>query len=185
MSLLTHSLILADVAPDAGYTRNFSTCFKISNLNKYPKYLLFARTGSDIALVPTGEYVQIQPDRCLPLAGYRVVANITAIEKNKVKPSDLKTTSAGITLRNTKLQKILIKGTPNIQQPHSVPIINEGKQIETIYKIQSIDRQGLKLDPVGSSSAPMLNLLIFPAIGIAILGWVMWQRNRKIIERSI
>ena len=132
-----------------------------------------------MALVPTGAYVQIQPDRCLPLTGYRVIANIMAIEKNKVKPSDLKTTSSGIILQNPKLQKTLIQGTPNIQQPHSVPIINEGKQIETTYKIQSIDRQGLKLTPVSSTSAPMLNLLIFPAIGSAILGWVMWQRNRK------
>ncbi|WP_309738378.1 hypothetical protein [Chamaesiphon sp. OTE_20_metabat_361] len=183
MSLLTHSLILADVAPGAGYTRNFSTCFKISNLNKYPNYLFFARTGSEISLTPTGAYVQMQPDRCLPLAGYRVVANITAIEKNKVKPSDLKTTSSGRTLQNSKLQKTLIKSTQSIQQPHSVPIINEGKQIETIYKIQSLDRQGLKLAPVSSSAPPMLNFLIFPAIGIAILGWVLWQRNRKIIEQ--
>jgi hypothetical protein len=179
MSLLTHSFILADVAPAAGYTKNFRTCFKISNLNKYPNYLLFAKVESGLDPLDTSAYVQIQKDRCLPIAGYRVVANITAIEKNKVKPRDLKTTSAGINLQNPKLQKILIQGTPYISQPYFLPVINEGKQIELIYKIQSLDRQGLKLTQVNSTSAPMLNLLIFPAIGIAILGWVMWQRNRK------
>jgi hypothetical protein len=180
MSFLTDPPILADVAPDAGYTRNFSTCLKISNLNKYPNYLLFARTESQISTTQSGNYIQIQSDRCIPIVGYRVAANIVAIEKNKVKPSDLTKTNKGIILQNPQLKKLLIKGTPSIGQPHSVSIINEGKQIEILYKIKSIDRQGLKLDPVNSSSAQVLNTLLFPAIGMAILGWVIWQRNHKI-----
>jgi hypothetical protein len=180
---LTSSFILADVAPDAGYTRNFSICLKISNLDKYPKHLLFARTGIEDAPARSANYIQIQSDRCIPISGYRVVANISAIEKTKVKPSDLTKTSAGITLQNPQLKKSLIPGTPPISRPHSVSIINEGKQIEMLYKIQSIDSNGLKLAAVGSSSAQILNTLLFPAIGMAILGWVIWQRNRKIVIR--
>ncbi len=180
---LTSSLILADVAPDAGYTRNFSTCLKISNLDKYPKHLLFARTGIEGTPARSDRYVQIQSDRCIPISGYRVVANISAIEKNKVKSSDLTKTSTGMTLNNPQLQQLLIKGTPSINAPHSVSIINEGKQIELLYKIQSIDSKGLKLAAVGSSSAQILNTILFPAIGMAILGWVIWQRNRKIVIR--
>jgi hypothetical protein len=183
MSYFTNSLIIADVAPDAGYTRNFSYCIKINNLKQYPNYLLFAQTRSENSSIPPGAYIQIKSDRCIPIEGYRVIASITAIEKNKVQTKDLKNTDLGTVLQNTQLQKVLIKGTPNINQPHSVPIINENKQIEAIYQIQSIDRSALKLISVSSSSSQILNTILFPAIGIAILGWIMWKRQQRIVTQ--
>jgi hypothetical protein len=180
MSFLRQSLILADVAPNAGYTRNFEYCIKITNLNKYPNYLLFAQIRSPTS--KPGAYMQIQADRCLPINGYRPVANVVAIAKNKVKTSDLSQTSTGTFLKSPKLEKLLITGTPSIVRPSSLPIINNGQTIEASYEIQSLDRQSLKLIRV-TESTPILNILLFPTIGIAILGWIVWKRQHKTIDR--
>jgi hypothetical protein len=180
MSLLRYSLILADVAPNAGYTRNFEYCLKITNLGKYPNHLLFAQIRSPTA--KPGVYTQIQTDRCLPINGYRPVANVVAIAKNKVKKTDLAKTNTGIILKNPKLEKSLIAGTSSIVRPSSLPIINSGQTIEASYEIQSIDTQSLKLIRV-TESTPVLNLLLFPTIGIAILGWIVWKRQHKTVDR--
>jgi hypothetical protein len=180
MSFLKHSLILADVAPNAGYTRNFEYCIKINNLTKYPNYLLFAQIRSPTS--KPGAYIQIQADRCLPINGYRPVANVVAIAKTKIKTSDLTKTNAGIFLKNPKLQKSLITGTPSIIRPTSLPIINNGQTIEASYEIQSLDNQNLKLIRV-TESTPILNILLFPTIGITILGWLVWKRQHKTIDR--
>ncbi|PSB56321.1 hypothetical protein [Chamaesiphon polymorphus] len=180
MSFLRHSLILADVAPNAGFTRNFEYCIKITNLNKYPNYLLFAQIRSPTS--KPGAYVQIQADRCMLVDGYRPSVNIAAIAKSSVQKSDLAKNNLGTILKNNKLQKSLITGTPSIERPLSVPIINSGKKIEASFEIQSLNRQGLKLVRVPESTQ-ILNVLLFPTIGIAILGWIVWKRQHKTVDR--
>jgi hypothetical protein len=181
MSFLNQSLILADVAPDAGYTKNFNYCFKITNLNKYPNHLLFAQVGSARDRVSTEPHILLKAGQCIPVKGYMPIANITAIAKNKVQRKDLQTTSSGTMLNNTKLQKSLVKGTPTIYPPNILPIINEGKTIEASFKIQSIDSKGLKLAPI-KDPISMLNIILFPLIGMAIIGGIVWNRQRKLVD---
>jgi hypothetical protein len=181
MSFLNQSLILADVAPDVGYTKNFDYCIKITNLDKYPKHLLFTQIGSARNLVSKEPYILVKAGQCLPVKGYMSLANITAIAKNKVQGKDLQTTSSGTILKNTKLQKSLVQGTPTIYPPNALPIINEGKKIEGSFKIQSIDSKGLKLVPVDNPIS-MLNIVLFPLIGITIIGGLMWNRQRNLVK---
>ena len=181
MSFLNQSLILADVAPQAGSTKNFNYCFKITNLNKYPNHLLFAQVGSAREQVSTQPYILVKAGQCIPIKGYMPLANITAIAKNKVQRKDLQTTSAGTILNNTKLQKYLVKGTPTIYPPNVLPIINEGKTIAASFKIQSIDRNGLKLAPI-KDPISILNIVLFPLIGMAIIGGIVWNRQRHLVD---
>jgi hypothetical protein len=179
MSLLKHVLLLADLPLPTGTTQDFQYCVKIINLNKYPNYLLFAQINSSTA--SPSAYVQIQAGRCLLVEGYRSSLNIKAIAKNRVKISDLKKTPAGIVLKNPQIQKSLIIGTPKIGRPMTMPMINEGKKIEAKFEIQSIDPQGLQLIRVPEAT-PVLNLLLLPAIGMAILGGIVRHRHHKLID---
>jgi hypothetical protein len=177
-------LILADIAPDAGYTRSFQYCVKITNLEKYPSYQLFAKISSQTSDSKAGSYIQMMPGKCITIDDrYRGIANIFAIEKSKLKSADLQNTNAGTVLTNTKLKAELIQSKLTISPPHSVPIINQDKQVIGNYQIQSIDRNSLQLTPAGDSSAQTLNTLLFPVIGIAILGWIMWKRQHKTISK--
>ncbi|WP_310489562.1 hypothetical protein [Chamaesiphon sp. VAR_69_metabat_338] len=178
MSFLKYSLLLADVSLPAGATRNFQYCVKITNLNKYPNYLLFARVNSPTA--SPSAYIQIQANRCQPVDGYRPSLTIQAIAKNRVKTSDLQKIGNGIALKNPQLQKSLIVGTPTIGRPYMVPMINEGRKVEAGFEIESISPQGLTLIRVPEAK-PVLNLLLFPAIGMAILGWIVWKRQQKTV----
>jgi hypothetical protein len=175
MSFLNQALPIADLQAPSGTTQNFKYCVKIANLNKYPNYLVFARISSSTA--SPSAYIQLQPGRCLVVEGYRASLNITAIAKNRIQTSDLKKTQVGTVLKNPQLQKSLIVGTPSIGRPFSMPMILEGKKVEASFEIQSIDSQGLKLMRVPES--PVLNLLLFPAIGMAICGWSVWKRKQK------
>jgi hypothetical protein len=180
MSLLNPLPILADVAPNPGYTRNFNYCFKITNLNKYPQHLLFVEIRSAISDTITEPYFLVKAGKCIPIKGYRPVATIAAIPKNKVQQKDLQNKRSGTILKNTKLQKSFIKGNSDILlPPNAVPIINEGKTIEGRFKIESIDRNGLKLAPL-SDSISTLNILLFPLIGIAIIGGMMWNYKQNL-----
>ncbi len=180
MSLLNPLPILADVAPNPGYTKNFNYCFKITNLNKYPQHLLFAQIRSGIKDTITEPYFLVKSGQCIPIRGYRAVASIAAIPKNKVQQKDLQNKRPGTVLKNTKLQKSFIKGNSDILlPPGAVPIINEGKTIEGRFKIESIDRHGLKLAPL-SDSISALNIILFPLIGIAIIGGMMWNHQRNL-----
>jgi hypothetical protein len=181
MSLLDRSLIIADVPPGDGYTRNFEYCFKITNLNKYPNHLLFAQVGSVTSNPTTIPYALVKSGQCIPVNGYRPSANILAIAKNKVPAKYLKNTTDGTVLNNAQLQKSLIQGTPRIVPPDSLPIINEGKKIEAGFKIQSLDSHGLKLAPV-KDSTPILNIVLFPAIGAAIIGGMIWYHKRQLVN---
>ncbi len=181
MSFLNQPLILADVAPEAGYTKNFNYCFKITNLDKYPKHSLFAQVGSARNKVSTEPYILVKAGQCIPVKGYMPLANITAIAKNKVQSKDLQNTSVGTILKNTKLQKSLVQGTPTIYPPNALPIINEGKTIEAKFNIQSIDSKGLKLAPI-KDPISMLNIILFPLIGMAIIGGIVWNRQRNLVN---
>ncbi len=177
MSLLTHAFLLADVPPPDGFTRNFNYCIKINNLAKYPNHLLFAQIASQNGNIAASPYILIKADRCLDLKGYRPIANIVAIPKNKVKSKDLKVAKTETTLGNPKLQISLIKLKEPIARPHSLSIINEGKNIQGIYAIKSIDKAGLQLTPVNESA--MMNIILFPLLGATILGWLVWKRRHK------
>ncbi len=181
MSFLNQPLILADVAPDVGYTKNFTYCIKITNLDKYPKHLLFTQVGSARNQVSSEPYILIKAGQCIPIKGYMPLANITAIAKNKVQRKDLQTTSSGTILKNTKLQKSLVQGAPTIYPPNALPIINEGKTIEGSFKIKSIDSKGLKIVAV-DNPVSMLNIVLFPLIGIAIIGGLIWNRQRNLVK---
>jgi hypothetical protein len=171
------SLFFADVAPDAGYTRNFEYCVKVSNLDKYPDRLFFIRVESH-GNVNTPPYQLIEADRCISVSGYRATANIAAIKKSQLSDLALKNINTSKILNNPRIQKFLIQGKPTISAPHSVPILNEGKQVVANIQIKSIDNNGLKLISSDEFSST-LNVFLFPAIGMGILGWLVWKRDRK------
>jgi hypothetical protein len=177
MSVLTHALILADALPSIGSTRNFKYCIKINNLAKYPNHLLFAQIASQNANIAASPYILITTDRCLDMNGYRPIANIVAIPKNKVTNKDLKVTKTETTLNNPKLQKSPIKIKEPIYAPSSMPIINEGKNIQGIYEIKSIGKAELQLMQVDDLA--ITNIIIFPLIGATILGWILWKRRQN------
>jgi hypothetical protein len=174
---MKNSLILADVAPDAGYTRNFEYCVKVTNLSEYPDRLFFMRVESH-ATANAPPYQLIEADRCISVSGYRATANIAAIKKSELSDLALKNINTSKTLNNPQIQKFLIQGTPTISAPHSVPILNEGKHVVANIKIESIDNNGLKLTSSDEFSST-INVFLFPAIGMAILGWLVWKRDRK------
>jgi hypothetical protein len=174
---MINSLIIADVAPDAGYTRNFEYCVKVTNLSAYPDRLFFIRVELH-GNVNAPPYQLIETDRCISVSGYRATANIAAINKSELSDLALKNINTSKTLNNPQIQKFLIQGTPTISAPHSVPILNDGKQVIANIQIQSIDNNGLKLTFSDEFSSTM-NVFLFPAIGMAILGWLVWKRDRK------
>jgi hypothetical protein len=178
MSLVTRSLILADVAPPEGQTSNFNYCVKISNLKKYPNYHFFARTQSQNSRENASPYVLVSTDRCLVMSGYRPVIDISAIAKHKVASKDLKKSNSETLLANPKLVKSLIKTKETIYRPHGLPNSNEGKNVVGVYEIKSIDKTGLSLTPV-DRSLTVANLIIFPILGATILGWIVWKRSHK------
>lgn len=176
MSSLNQVLSIADIPLPTGVTQNFQYCVKINNLNKYPNYLFFSQINS--STTSSNLYIQIRSGQCLVVEGYRSSINIKAIAKNRVQTSDLKKTKAGIVLQNPQLQKSLIVGTPSIGRPLSMPMINDGKKIEASFEIQSIDPHGLRLIRVPEAK-PVLDVLLFPAIGMAILASIAWKRRQR------
>jgi hypothetical protein len=98
---------------------------------------------------------------------------------------DLKIANSSQISIDPKIQTKLAKGT-NLPHPRMASSENEGKPIQASYEIKSIDRNGLKLIPVYESQQILnpLNSLIFPAIGIVILGWIIWSRRSKKIRKK-
>jgi hypothetical protein len=178
MPFLNQASTFADRPFPTGTTQNFQYCVKIVNLDRYPNYLVFAQINASTA--SPSNHIQMQIGRCLLVDGYRSSVTIKAIVKNRVKTSDLQKTKVGIVLKNPQLQKALIVGTPSIGRPVSMPMINDGRKIEASFEIQSIDSQGLTLIRVPQAK-PALNVLLFPALGIAILGWLAWQPRSKTV----
>jgi hypothetical protein len=90
-----YSISLADLPPSVGYTGNFSHCLRITNLEKYPDYLVFVQIGQVTSDRPTSPYVLIQSSECISLNNNRSVATIAAIAKDKIKPKDLVNVRSG------------------------------------------------------------------------------------------
>ncbi|MBW4621390.1 MAG: hypothetical protein KME17_18770 [Cyanosarcina radialis HA8281-LM2] len=181
MLSFTPSFILADVAPPPGYTSNFDYCVKIVNLEKYPNYLVFINISSANLSLPTSGYLLVKPNQCLPLAGYRPIAKIAAIAKNRVNSTDLKQTDSQTILQNKNLEKSLISANIDIPRPSTLPIIYEGQKVEESIQIQSLDPNNLALSTIAKSPPQIFNWIFLPPLGLAILGWVCWkQRNQKV-----
>ncbi|OKH33479.1 hypothetical protein NIES2119_23160 [[Phormidium ambiguum] IAM M-71] len=178
-----HFSILADIAPDIGYTRDFSYCLKITNLEKYPNYLLFVKIGSENPGIPTKPYKLIQAGDCVSLIGYRPIATIAAISKDRVQANDLENSEAGTILKNTNLQTALIQGKPIIEHPTVLPMTYTASVVEDSFQIQSIDPNGLQLSLVARSSPVLpkliLNWIIFPLVGVGILVWFIRRRKKQ------
>ncbi|MBD2047421.1 hypothetical protein H6F78_17785 [Coleofasciculus sp. FACHB-64] len=177
--------ILADLPPSPGYTRGFSYCVKITNQEKYPDYWLFLQISSVNPHARPSPYILIQPGECVPVIGYRPIATISAIAKNKVQPKDLENSSEvwslfskSTILQNINLQNALIKGTPTIQPPSQLPVIYS--KVEDNFQVKSLNLDGLQLSLVKQDRQLLpLTWLVFPVMGIAILGWIIIFRRRK------
>jgi hypothetical protein len=176
------SIILADVAPPPGSTSNFDYCVKIVNLQQYPNYLLFINIGSANPSLPTSGYLLVKADRCIPLAGYRPVAKVAAIAKERVNSKDLKQADSGTILQNLNLEKELIIANETIDRPYSLPFNHEGQKVEESVQIQSLDSNNLVISIVPASPPQLFNWVIFPPIGLAILGWVYWRRRQQKVK---
>jgi hypothetical protein len=182
MPSFNDSIILADVAPPPGYTSNFDYCVKIVNLEKYPNYLLFINIGSANPSLPTSGYLLVKADQCIPLAGYRPVAQVAAIAKERVNSKDLKQTDSGTILQNLNLEKELIIANETIDRPHSLSFDYDGQKVEESIEIQSIDSNNLVVAIDKKSSSQIVNWIFFPPIGLAILGWVWWRRKHQKVK---
>lgn len=183
MPSFNDSIILADVAPPPGYTSNFDYCIKIVNLPKYPNYLLFINIGSANPSLPTSGYVLVKADQCMPLAGYRPVAKVAAIAKDRVNSKDLKPTDAGTILQNSHLEKDLIAANITIDRPGSLPFTYEGQKVEGSVQIESLDSNRLVLSIVEKSPPQIFNWIFLPPIGLALLGWIWWRRKHQTIRK--
>jgi hypothetical protein len=191
MILFLRYSLIADVAPYAtDRTANFQYCVKITNLEQYSSYQLLAQVGERVGRTDpqTGASIyQIIANTCIPIHRVYDVAYITAIEKNHLNQNDLKIANSNQISIDPKIQIRLAKGT-HLLHPRMASSENAGKLIQGSYEIKSIDRNGLKLIPVYESKQILnpLNPLIFPAIGITILGWIIWRRrSKKICKKSL
>jgi hypothetical protein len=84
-----NAAILADVAPDMGYTRSFEYCIRVPNLDAYPDHVFFAQLAQRSPDNRTTPPLLIQTNECIPLEGYRPIAWVVALPKAELKPQDL------------------------------------------------------------------------------------------------
>ncbi len=168
--------------PPPGLTTKFDYCFKVVNLDRYPDHLFFARLGSQNPNLDVF-YRLIEPNTCIDPAGYRPIITITAIPKNQIQPKDLKQPTpeseypAFTTLQNKALQAKLIKGEPQIKPPLMVPILDENGKMEDVIEIQTLTPDRLQLTVTRSTHT--LNWIIFPILGVILLGYLLWKRRRQ------
>jgi hypothetical protein len=169
MSLLDRAILLADVPPPSERTYDYKFCVKIVNLQKYPNYRLFISINDNVEdpTVRAAKYLSIDSSRCIPMSNDRAEATISALPKQLVKASDLKTSGANKILQSAKLKKALIPANIKIAAPGSLPIINRGKKIEQQIEIESIDRHKLVLSKI-EESVPLANWIILPIVGVGI-----------------
>ena len=174
--------LLADVPPPTGFTRNFDYCFKVVNLDRYPDHFFFARLGSQNPNNPIF-YRLIKPNTCIPASAYRPIVIITAIQKNQIQPNDLENLNEDpsqptfIVLKDTALQAKLIKGEPKIQPPRDIPILYENGKMEDVIQIQTLTADSLQITVTRSTHT--LNWIIFPILGVILLGYLLWKRRRR------
>jgi hypothetical protein len=174
--------LLADVAPPIGLTTKFSYCFKVVNLDRYPDHLFFARLGSQNKNLPV-LYRLIEPNTCIDPAGYRPIVTITAIPKNQIQPKDLEQPNPDVNyrdftiLQNKALQAKLLKDETQIQPPRSIPILHENGKMEDVIEIQTLTPDSLQITV--TRSIHTLNWIIFPILGVILLGYLVWKRRRQ------
>ncbi len=178
MPLLDRSPLLADVLPRGDYTNNFDYCVKIVNLNQYPKHQFFIKISSANPTLSKGGYLLANSSLCVPMNGYRPIAKIAAISKNLVKPKDLLKTDAGVILQNNQLEKSLIVANITIDRPGYLPSSYKNKKVVAEVKIKSVNPKTLVIS--SPETAPKIpNWLVFPLIGLAILGWTVAKRKQQ------
>jgi hypothetical protein len=171
--------LLADLPPPPGLTKNFNYCFKVVNLDRYPDHLFFARLGSENDSL-TVLYQLIEPNVCMQASGYRPITTITAIPKTQIQPNDLEPlndNSAFIILQNKALQTKLIKGEPQIKPPLMIPLLYENGKMEDVIQIQTLTPDSLQITVTRSTHT--LNWIIFPILGVILLGYLVWKRRRQ------
>ncbi len=174
--------LLADVAPPIGFTTQFSYCFKVVNLDRYPDHLFFARLGSQNPTLPVF-YRLISPNTCINPAGYRPIVTITAIPKNQIQPKDLEQPNPALNyrdftiLQNKALQAKLLKDETQIKPPRSIPMLYENGKLEDVIEIQTLTADSLQITVTRSTHT--LNWIIFPILGVILLGYLLWKRRRQ------
>jgi hypothetical protein len=193
-TIVSRSLI-ADMAPRWENSHKFQYCLRFKNLDQYPDHLFFVKIGSQNTNLGETPPLLIVLNDCIPITGYRPVVTIAAISKQQVKQTDLFNFKVNqpsmipldqsrrlirqdsVILRNPNLQKNLIISKSKISAPTSLPVVYENSTVEDSIEIKSVTENTLEFSIV-SRSPQFSNLIIFPLIGLGLLGLAIWKRDK-------
>ena len=165
--------IIADIPPPPGYTRAFSYCFEITNLDEYPDYLVFFQRSSERKEDVTTPYWLIKPGECIPLNGYRPLAIISALPKKEVLPTDL------LTLNPSVFYSDYYYNSDGDLTFRGIPLENGSENSELIERLFVTDgRKALKKNNKESVIIPQDSIqlyLIKPPLSVPL-----WHRGKTL-----
>ncbi|MBD2253742.1 hypothetical protein [Nostoc parmelioides] len=134
---------LADVITPGESRVNY--CFKITNPDKYPNYLLIAHIKSQNPNLPTYNRI-LQSGKCLGLNGYREYSDIYAIKKSLLKSQEIVKSEEGESIKDLNSKKsLLIPANNSITSLRLLPDIYGIKEVADVLEIVEIAPTSLDL----------------------------------------
>ncbi|BAZ02717.1 hypothetical protein NIES37_67300 [Tolypothrix tenuis PCC 7101] len=133
----------ADVLPPGESPVNY--CFKIANIDKYPKYFLIAHVKSQNPNLPTSNRI-LRSGKCLGLNGYREYSDIYAIKKTLLKSQDIVKSEEGESIKDLNSKKaLLIPAKNSITSLRLLPDRYGIKEVADVLEIVAIAPKSLDL----------------------------------------
>ncbi|MGD1912605.1 MAG: hypothetical protein ACFB2X_17665 [Rivularia sp. (in: cyanobacteria)] len=158
-------------------------CFKITNIDKYPDYLIVALVKSQNPSLPHSNQV-VNKSECVGLNGYREYSEVYALKKSDVNVEDIiKSEYRKVEeLKDFESKKAkLIPAKNKIYSVRSVPVFFQIESVICIYEITGINDKSLILVNKGRKNIYKNTLLIMPIIGMSLIGGVIyWKKSNKL-----
>ena len=158
-------------------------CFKITNIDKYPDYLIVALVKSQNPSLPHSNQV-VNKSECVGLNGYREYSEVYALKKSDVNVEDIiKSEYRKVEeLKDFESKKAkLIPAKNKIYSVRSVPVFFQIESVIGIYEITGINDKSLILVNKGRKNIYKNTLLIMPIIGMSLIGGVIyWKKSNKL-----
>ena len=163
-------------------------CFKITNINKYPDYLIVALVKSENPSLPHSNQV-VKSDECVGLYGYREYSEVYALKKSDVnlKEDIIKSKYRKVEeLKNFDSKKAkLIPATNKIYPVRSAPVFFQVEEVIGIYEITDINAKSLVLRQTARKQIYKNTLLIVPILGMSLIGGVIfWKKSHKLNKNN-
>ncbi|MEO1373556.1 MAG: hypothetical protein AAFW70_04350 [Cyanobacteria bacterium J06635_10] len=158
-------------------------CFKITNIDKYPDYLIVALVKSQNPSLPQSNQV-LKSGECVGLNGYREYSEVYALKKSDINVEDIiKSEYRKVEeLKDFESKKAkLIPAKNKIYSVRSVPVFFQIESVIGIYEITGINDKSLTLVNKGRKNIYKNTLLIMPIIGMSLIGGVIyWKKSNKL-----